>query len=131
MNGNISPRPPAGYDPRFCYTTNVVQMIGDGNDHNDYRSWILGADNLHTYVEDEAYEIDQGWAHIYLDNHINNQMTPLSGYGFRGLPVVGFLLEQTTNANAQPGLVAHYGSLFKHNYEINPFASKQVGGHHE
>ncbi len=41
-------------------------------------------------------------------------MTPVSGVGYKGMPVTGFSVQQYTNAGAAEGLLAQYGALFKH-----------------
>jgi hypothetical protein len=41
-------------------------------------------------------------------------MMPVEGEGLMGLPAVGFMVQQFTNANAAEGLLAQYGHLFQH-----------------
>ena len=43
----------------------------------------------------------------------DHTMHSLNGYEIKGLPVLGFTVQRYTNANAAPGLMAQYGSLFQ------------------
>ena len=58
-------------------------------------------------------EVDSRFVNLkFIDD--DKLMTPLSGSGFWGLPVTGFVVQKFTNAAAQQGLLAQYGSLFVH-----------------
>ena len=48
---------------------------------------------------------------IQLD--FNHTMQSTNGVEVKGLPVLGFSIQRLTNANAAPGLMAQYGSLFQ------------------
>ena len=97
----------------MCYHSNVIEFISDAQSPAP-TSNIFGADNLVT-VEgvDSAIATENGWVKIEFFAATQN-MTPLSGTSYQGLPVIGFQVQQITNNNAQPGLIAQYGRLFSH-----------------
>ncbi|MGJ8662776.1 MAG: hypothetical protein ACSHWU_03950 [Marinicella sp.] len=112
-NTQITPQPPAGANPSMCYHTNVIEFISGGLPPATTSS-IFGADNLLT-VEgvDSAIATENGWAAVAFYS-LSQNMTPISGSGYMGLPAVGFQVQQLTNNSAQPGLIAQYGRLFEH-----------------
>ncbi len=111
--GSVFPRPAPGRNPSLCFHSNIVQYE-PGSEIPELVSKILGSDNLITiYDFDPIFVTESGWVDMFFDDNFQS-MNPVSGFGFFGLPAIGFQVQQLTNANVQPGLIAQYGRLFKH-----------------
>lgn len=109
---NPSPLWPPRPDPHLCFATNVVEFIlPDG--FVSEQSKVLGSDR-HLALATPTFALtENGWAHLSF--HETGQiMTSSSGPQSMGLPVLGFAMTQFTNGAAAEGLLAQYGSLFKH-----------------
>lgn len=103
------PRPRA---PTICHTSNVLEFIlPDGI--VTARSQILGSVNHITVTTPYNATTESGWAMVNFPDAAY-RLIPDQGTGFLGLPVTGFSVQQFTNAGAGAGLLAQYGSLFKH-----------------
>ncbi|WP_154222393.1 hypothetical protein [Marinicella rhabdoformis] len=118
--GQISPQPPQGSNPQICQEANVVQFLAPG-EVGGAASKVLGATNLISVggVLDNPNATENGWAAMSFVGTL--PMTPAAGAGYEGLPVAGFMVQQYTNANAAPGLMAQYAGLFNHKGDIVSF----------
>lgn len=106
QGGTISPEPPAGTNPDFCYEANVLKFLQPGADTTTKD--IFGSDNLTTVrTPSVAHATENGWAKV-------NFATYEDANGYLGLPVAGFAAQQFTNAGAGEGLLAQYAGLFVH-----------------
>lgn len=105
--------PPIATGPEICYSSNVLEFLANGFPANT-TSEILGADNKSRYETVAVqHATESGWAQLNFLNQ-DKRMIPVSGAEYEGLPVTGFVVQQFTNAGAADGLLAQYGSLFKH-----------------
>lgn len=104
--GVISPRPPEGENPEFCYESNVLRFLRPNADAST--ASIFGSTNLVT-VRTPATPIatENGWARVSFDAYTD-------ALGYTGLPVAGFAAQQFTNGGAAEGLLAQYAGLFVH-----------------
>ena len=108
----VDPPPPPPPDPQLCYSSNVIELLPPFTEPSEV-SGILGSDNLSapaTYFD--SRQTENGWGVVRFSGAQN--MTPISGPGFKGLPAIGFAVQQFSNASAADGLLAQYGNLFKH-----------------
>lgn len=113
--GGISPPPPGGTNPTFCYEANTLEFRAPGADVGS--SNVMGANNL-TSIQGVSGGTENGWARISF-NDSANVMIPDVGTPYAGLPVAGFMIQRFTNNNAQPGMLAQYGGLFNHKGRVN------------
>jgi len=115
--GGISPPPPGGSDPSFCYETNTLEFRAPGSAVGSAN--VLGTDSvILTSVQGVSGGTENGWARINFKG-VNNQMLPVIGTPYVGLPVAGFMVQRFTNNNAQAGMLAQYGGLFNHKGRVN------------
>jgi hypothetical protein len=116
-DSGISPPPPGGSNPSFCYETNTLEFRAPGAPVGSAN--VLGTDSgILTSVEGVNGGTENGWARVNFKNPVN-QMIPVIGTPYRGLPVSGFMVQRFTNNNAQPGMLAQYGGLFNHKGRVN------------
>jgi len=102
-------------NPSLCLMTNVIQFLQAGSTP-PAESALLGSHNSQTLFGLSSPSADDaGWAKISFEDP-QQRSTALSGETFLGLPAVGFQVQQLTNAQAQPGLVAKYASSTRHRY---------------
>jgi hypothetical protein len=96
------------------YEVNVVSFAAEPA--ADQRSQVLGS-ALATYVTPYG---NSGWAQMNLnperEPHLLREGTTAAGASvvLEGLPVVGFMVYNVINSNAQPGKLANYSGLFPH-----------------
>jgi len=115
--GVVSPKPPNGVSPELCYEANVIEFIDPAGSAGATSS-IMGSDNLITVSGVNVdHATDNGWARIQF-NGASHSMSPISGAGFDGLPVAGFMAQQYTNGGAGEGLLAQYAGLFVHKGQV-------------
>lgn len=100
--GDFSPLPP-GQVSALCWESTVVTFNN---------SDVLGSVNSTNITT--GYE--NGWLNMGLvDNALVNVLT--NGVdSYYGLPVVGFMVQDYTNNNAAPGIMATYGNNFSHKF---------------
>ncbi len=99
--------------PKMCKSANVISFIApDGDVMSESR--ILGSDNLLTISTIDGSNSENGWAKLTFPE--SAQTDPLSGEAIKGMPVAGIAVMQFTNAGAAEGLLAQYGSLFRHKF---------------
>ncbi|WP_223789661.1 hypothetical protein [Marinicella meishanensis] len=111
-NGGVLP-PPGGIYPKLCQAITVMEFIYNAPTHFD-RTAVLGSRNhMNRYAAIPGGDwLPSGAGRVhFLDAE---PAVPISGAGLQGLPVTGFAVMQFTNAGAAEGLLAQYGSLFKH-----------------
>ncbi len=111
--GGITCPPVNNDDPELCFSSNVIEFLGPDN-IADVSTEVLGANNKMSLVPVELFHAtESGWSKMsfLFDNQV---MTPISGVSLKGIPVTGFSIQQFTNSGASAGLLAQYGSLFKH-----------------
>jgi len=113
--GGISPPPPGGTNPTFCYEANTLEFRAPGAPVGSAN--VMGANNL-TSIQGVSGGTENGWARINFKNAAN-VMIPVTGTPYTGLPVAGFMIQRFTNNNAQPGMLAQYGGLFNHKGRVN------------
>ena len=113
----------------FCLTTNVIQfkkspLITPVSDS------ILGSKNLPVLSRESSFggsidflnfetlvstqEFTSGRFEIAFLNSMNDRE---NSFTYEGLPVTGFTVQQYTNNNAQPNILAQYASIFNNNYK--------------
>ena len=111
-------RPPITPPPSTCFASNVFEFIRAGSNAH-VTSEVLGTQNHLTFEgpEGDPPTTENGWARVVYASS-TQKMEPDSGVGFLGLPVTGFAVQQFTNANASFGLLAQYGSIFSHKYQV-------------
>ena len=103
--------PPGAFTPQFCQATNVLRFESTaGGNSADQR--LLSSRNQKTVPGPFGFYTESGWAAI--DFGASHALSDDSGVTIQGLPVTGFVVQQYTNASAQPGLLAQYGALFSH-----------------
>lgn len=95
----FSPLPPAAVNA-LCWEANVVTF----NNSN-----VLASTN----TTNVPTTYTNGWMNMSF-TQIYNVLTPLAGLSHYGLPVVGFMVQDFTNGNAAPGIMATYGGNFNH-----------------
>lgn len=114
IESNIHPIPPPGENPSLCYQSSVIQFLSDNQSPSVNTSKILGSDNLFSiYGFNESFSTEGGWFQLSF-NSPAQIMTDNNGVKYHGLPAVGFKVQKFTNLNAQPGLIAQYGTLNNH-----------------
>ncbi|MEZ5472915.1 MAG: hypothetical protein R3E90_14180 [Marinicella sp.] len=105
--------PPEPPNPNFCKTSNVLEFYLPTTDLLS-RSKVLGTSERVTIASPRvAHATESGWGRLILEKD-DISLTSSDGHVYKGLPVVGFAVQKYFNANAQPGLLAKYGSLFVH-----------------
>ena len=111
-------RPPITPPPSTCFASNVFEFIRAGSNAH-VTSEVLGTQNHLTFEgpEGDPPTTENGWARVVYASS-TQKMEPDSGVGFLGLPVTGFAVQQFTNANASFGLLAQYGNIFSHKYQV-------------
>ena len=103
---DFSPLPP-GVVSSLCWEANVVTF----NQTTAGVSNVLGSINSTNISTD----YQNGWLQMNLVNDpLVNVLTSLTGGQYFGLPVVGFMVQDYTNNNAAPGVMATYGGNFNH-----------------
>ncbi len=112
--GTISPQPPEGENPLFCYEANTLEFIAPGAAVGD--SNILGGNNL-VSVQGINGGTESGWARVRYDGTVNFMTGSSNTY--EGLPTTGFMVQRFTNMDAGEGLLAQYGGLFNHKGMVN------------
>ncbi|MGJ8662174.1 MAG: hypothetical protein ACSHWU_00930 [Marinicella sp.] len=111
-----SPCPPRPLNPALCQSTNVLDFYLPSGSPT-VPTAVLGSQNqLSVFVGSTGFT-ESGWA--VLDFPETGPSVPETGQALFGLPVIGFAVQQFTNAGAAEGLLAQYGSLFKHKYSID------------
>ncbi len=110
-----SPCPPRPLLPKMCQAVNVLDFyLASGETMNPTE--VLGSYNqLSVFIDAQGFTEN---GQIQLEFPETAATTPESGQALLGLPVIGFAAQQFTNAGAAQGLLAQYGSLFKHKYKI-------------
>ena len=110
VGGGVSP---IGDDdvntPVLCQEANVIEFLAAGSASTG-TSAILGSTNLATIGSFES-----GWARLTFAQSVDDA----SGWTYTGLPLAGFAVQQYTNANAEPGVLAQYAGLFNHKASVN------------
>jgi hypothetical protein len=114
--GFICPGTPPNY---LSYEVNVVGFLDAAS---GTPSGVLGSVSLASYYGSPPYlspRSDAGWAAIDLFSGDGEHVLPgtLStgeDVSLHGLPVVGFMVYNVVNANAQPGVLGNYGGAFAH-----------------
>ena len=102
--------------PLLCWETNVLNF--NTADSGPYS--IFGSNNDLNYQA--PYE--SGW--FKLDFSRAGSITDTDNrYTYTGYPVTGFSVQKYTNANAQPGLLAQYATLFNHTYTRSVFLNAE------
>ncbi len=108
QGGTVTTPPTVG--PTLCFASNMIRFLLPGAD--DSAAGILEGDTQVTFRSlSVLHATESGWALIQFDRP-NLPLSPDSGVGFQGLPVIGFGVQKFYNAGAQEGLLAQYGSLF-------------------
>jgi len=108
---------PIGFGPRLCVSTNVMSFILPGGIYVE-TSPVLGSDSHISVTSTSApHATENGWAQLEFSRESQLMMTP-EGIALRGLPVTGFAVQQFHNAGAGEGLLARYGSVFAHKYQL-------------
>ncbi len=115
INSSVDPEPQPRPIPNMCYVSNVIEFAPTGVLGNSSSS-ILGADDYFTLNTSSfgspIAATESGWGRMeFMDSVVPS---PSTGAGFKGLPVIGFAVQQYTNTGAAEGLLAQYGALFKH-----------------
>lgn len=108
--------PPQG--PQWCYSSNVMEIIAP-DALAEESSRVLASDNFLSFTAPSEGVVESGWASVdfsfnFYDNIGTKIMTPVTGTGYKGLPVTGFMVQEFTNSAAASGLIAQYGGLFMH-----------------
>ena len=107
--------PPNFGGVKMCYSANIIEFI-DPEETPGSNTKIFGSDNQVVISGSNQSQVTpNGWATLKFRTQASE---PVEGTGFKGLPVVGFMAQQYTNANAQAGLLAQYGALFNHSGEV-------------
>lgn len=114
-----SPCPPRPLNPKFCQSTNVLDFYSPSGSPT-IPTAVLGSQNQLSVFLGSFAATDSGWAKLEFPETVAT--SPLTGNSLMGLPVIGFAVQQFTNAGAAQGLLAQYGSLFMHKYstEVEP-----------
>ena len=103
------PRPPIF----MCWNTNVFNLFNSQNSAGNLPpSSVLGSPN--NYALNTA-PFNAGTVEMYFPEPL--PITDNENNTYEGYPVTGFVLQTYTNANAQPGLLAQYATLFSHKYQ--------------
>jgi len=107
---------PTALPPALSYQVNVVSFASPGA--GGETSPVLGSHLVSAYVP--PYGAD-GWARMDLaSGDGGHRLRPdANGVLFSGLPVTGFMVYNIINSNAQPGLLANYGSTFAHRSTVS------------
>ena len=101
------------------YEVNVLSFSAEPS--ADQHSQVLGS-ALATYVAPYG---SSGWAQMNLnperEPHLLREGTTAAGTSvvLKGLPVVGFMVYNVINSNAQPGKLANYSGLFPHRATVS------------
>jgi len=120
----FDPPPPRPAPPEFCHATNVSELLLTVEQPAD-SSPVLGSDNLTMILGyDDFRQTENGWGLMSFDAP-GMTLVPESGVGFQGLPATGFAVQQYTNGGAAEGLLAQYGSLFKHTGRVVTLEAEQ------
>ncbi|WP_223789659.1 hypothetical protein [Marinicella meishanensis] len=103
--------------PEFCQSTQVIQWVKAGATVG-IQSELLGSENWAIFLTNIGNQAttEDGFGRLVFPD--TSPTTPLSGSGLAGLPVIGFAVQQFTNAAAAEGLLAQYGALFQHKYQV-------------
>lgn len=100
----ISPLPPGVAGDSLCWESTVMTFNN---------SDILGSSNKVNKSIDASYQ--NGWARIMFVN-ANHNMTATNTY--RGLPAIGFMVQDFVNGNVG-GVLSNYVGNFSHKYTTN------------
>ncbi|OGT01322.1 MAG: hypothetical protein A2143_04630 [Gallionellales bacterium RBG_16_57_15] len=101
--GTFSPLPP-GQVSSLCWEANVVTF------NNSDVLASTNSTNVNTGYQN-------GWLQMGLVNDVNvNVLISDELHQYYGLPVVGFAVQDYTNNNAAPGIMATYGGNFVHKF---------------
>jgi hypothetical protein len=102
--------------PKYTLPYEVNVLSFSAEPPADQHSQVLGS-ALATYVAPYG---SSGWAQMNLnperEPHLLREGTTAAGTSvvLKGLPVVGFMVYNVINSNAQPGKLANYSGLFSH-----------------
>lgn len=117
--GTLPPMPPRVI-PALCYVTNNLHVSYEESD--DSTPVGVFASNFPSLSpsgqqKDLAVPYVNGMLELKLPFAVmfNDQ------YKINGLPMIGFAVQQYSNANAQPGLLAQYAGTFEHKKTVNVF----------
>ncbi len=101
--GGVSPRPPF-----LCGTSSVIKFDGF---NSQLRTYLLDAKN--TYIQ-PVFDNKVGFYRIQFNQNTTRGISSnASNIIYEGLPVIAHYITRYTNANAQPGLLAQYGSAYE------------------
>ncbi len=107
--------------PDFPYEVNTFGFLADGTPQGA-PSGVVGS-RLSVFYQNPAAGLprgDAGWVVMDLSSGDGGHILPggtLStgqNVSISGLPVVGFMVYNVVNANAQPGVLGNYGGVFAH-----------------
>ena len=104
---------PPGVNPSALpWEVNVISFLNPGDPNAGMLSGVFGS----VLVSNVAPYGDTGWLGLDLaSGDGGHAMRPaVNGDVLHGLPGTGFEAFDIINANAQPGLLANYGGLFRH-----------------
>ncbi|WP_223789660.1 hypothetical protein [Marinicella meishanensis] len=111
-----SPCPPRPMLPLVCQASNVMEFSLYGTSPGS-TSAVLGSSNQMSVVFSSAAGVtESGMA--WMEFPDASATTPEFGVSKSGLPVIGFAVNQFSNAAAAEGLLAQYGALFQHKYQV-------------
>jgi len=91
----------------LCWEANVITF----NDSN-----ILSSAHSVNIAIAEGFQ--NGWVRMQFSGGQKQASQP-SIHSYKGLPVIGFMVQDFVNLNAAPGVMATYGGNFKHKYETS------------
>ncbi len=116
--GLISPPPPDGDLPVFCWEANVMNF-----DHGDTHSDVFFSNNKHTLTLPNTANFAHGWVNFAFAQTTNrgNASPDLLGVShiYGGLPMAGFAVQQYVNgtlSKAEGTVLANYAGLFNHRF---------------
>jgi hypothetical protein len=104
--------PGIGHPSSLPYEVNVISFLASTDANAGITSGVFGS----TLVSNIPPYGDRGWMRLDMaSGDGGHAMRPAAnGDVLNGLPVTGYEGYNVINANAQPGLLANYGGLFRH-----------------
>ncbi|WP_223789431.1 hypothetical protein [Marinicella meishanensis] len=117
-NGQVCTPPPRPEIKTMCWAANVMFFYNcEPGNTKEEGAQILGAYNNQYGIRVKPYET--GKSTIDFSTMVDYASTALKDadeqYTYHGFPVTGFAISKFTNSGAQPGLLAQYANVRKHN----------------
>jgi hypothetical protein len=120
FGGQVCTPPPRPELKTMCWASNVMFFYNcEPGNTKEEGAQILGAYNNQYGIRVKPFEIGKSTIDFStMPDYEDNALKDADGINaYHGFPVTGFAISKFTNSGAQPGLLAQYANLRKHNFE--------------